>query len=57
MNDPQGAGLPVRGEGLNRFNRVQFQNPVTDQFNTAFGQITGAANYPRKIQVVVRVGF
>lgn len=53
----KGADIQLRGEGLNGFNRVQFQNPVTDQFNTAFGQITGAANYPRQLQVVMRVGF
>ncbi|MBI3208546.1 MAG: TonB-dependent receptor [Candidatus Solibacter usitatus] len=49
--------IQVRGEGLNAFNRTQFGNPNTDQFSTAFGQISGTANYARQIQAVVRVGF
>jgi hypothetical protein len=53
----RGTELQLRGEGLNAFNRVQFANPNTDQFNTAFGQITGAANYPRQIQAVLRLNF
>ena len=39
------TGLQLRREALNAFNHVLFANPNTDQFNTAFGQITGAANY------------
>jgi hypothetical protein len=53
----RGTEVQVRGEGLNAFNRVQFANPNTDQFNTAFGQITAAANYPRQIQIVLRLNF
>ena len=34
-----------------------FANPNTDQFNSAFGQITSTANYPRQIQVVLRMNF
>jgi len=53
----RGAEVQFRGEALNAFNRVLFANPTTDQFNTAFGQINGSANYPRQIQVVVRASF
>ena len=53
----RGAEIQVRAEGTNAFNRVQFANPNTDQFSTAFGQITSAANYPRQIQAVMRVNF
>ena len=28
-----------------------------DQFNSAFGQITATANYPRQIQAVFRFSF
>lgn len=53
----KGPEIQLRGEGLNAFNRVLFQNPNTDQFNTAFGQIIGSANYARQIQVVLRLSF
>ena len=53
----RGAELQVRGEALNAFNRVLFANPNTDQFSTAFGQITSTANYARQIQAVVRLNF
>lgn len=52
-----GTELQVRGEALNAFNRVRFQNPNTDQFSTAFGQINTSANYPRQIQLVLRANF
>ncbi len=44
----KGAEVQLRGEGLNAFNHVLFAAPITDQFNTAFGQINGSANYPRQ---------
>lgn len=53
----KGAEIQLRGEGLNAFNTVLFGSPSTDQFSTAFGQITGAANYPRQIQAVLRLNF
>jgi len=49
--------MQLRGEALNAFNRVLFAGPNTDQFNSAFGQITGSANLPRIIQVVLRASF
>ena len=53
----RGMELQLRGEALNACNRVMFANPNTDQFSTAFGQITGTANYPRQIQIVARLNF
>ncbi len=53
----RGMELQVRGEATNAFNHVLFANPNTDQFSTAFGQITSAANYPRQIQAVARLNF
>ena len=53
----KGAEIQLRGEGLNAFNHVLFSGPSTDQFSTAFGQITGQANYPRQIQGVLRFSF
>jgi hypothetical protein len=47
----------LRGEALNACNRVQFGNPTMDQFNTAFGQITGALNFARQLQLVMRASF
>jgi hypothetical protein len=53
----RGAEIQIRGEALNAFNHPQFGNPNTDQFNTAFGQITATTNYPRQIQFMLRLGF
>jgi len=53
----RGTELQFRGEALNAFNRTQFGNPNTDQFNTLFGQIAVTANYPRQIQAVLRLNF
>jgi hypothetical protein len=53
----RGLEVQVRGEGLNAFNHPQFGGPQMDQFNSAFGQITATANYPRQIQAVFRISF
>ena len=53
----RGATIEVRAEALNAFNRALFANPNTDQFNSAFGQITTTANYARQIQAVLRLNF
>ncbi|MBI4875210.1 MAG: carboxypeptidase regulatory-like domain-containing protein [Acidobacteria bacterium] len=53
----RGAEIQFRGEALNAFNHPQFANPNTDQFSTAFGQITATTNYPRQIQVMLRATF
>ena len=44
----RGTEVRVRGEALNAFNHPLFAGPRRDRFNTAFGQITATANYPRR---------
>ena len=53
----KGMELQLRGEALNALNHPQFGNPQMDQFNSAFGQITATANYPRQVQAVIRFSF
>ena len=53
----KGAEVQLRGDALNAFNHPTFANPQTDQFNSAFGQITATLNYARQIQAMVRVSF
>jgi hypothetical protein len=53
----RGGSIEIRAEALNAFNRTMFANPNTDQFNSAFGQITATANYARQIQAVLRLNF
>jgi hypothetical protein len=52
----EGAGLQVRGEILNLFNRVNLVNPVSDLSNGEFGRSTDQ-NLPRNIQVLGRIRF
>jgi hypothetical protein len=53
----KGMELQFRGEALNAFNHPQFGAPQMDQFNSAFGQISATANYPRQVQLVLRLSF
>jgi hypothetical protein len=53
----RGMEVQLRGEALNAFNHPQFAAPQMDQFNSAFGQITATANYPRQVQAVFRFSF
>lgn len=53
----KGATAELRGDALNAFNHPTFANPQTDQFNSAFGQITATLNYARQVQAMVRVSF
>ncbi len=53
----RGVSVQLRGDALNAFNHPTFANPQTDQFNSAFGQITATLNYARQIQAMVRVSF
>jgi hypothetical protein len=53
----RGGEFQIRGEALNAFNHPQFGAPQMNQFNSAFGQITATANYPRQIQAVFRLSF
>jgi hypothetical protein len=53
----RGAAVELRGDALNSFNHPTFANPQTDQFNSAFGQITATLNYARQVQAMLRVSF
>ena len=49
--------LQLRGEFLNAFNKVIFDNPDLNPRNTTFGQITGQANLPRDVQLGLKLIF
>ena len=53
----RGMEVQARCEALNALNHPQFAGPQMDQFNSAFGQVTATANYPRQIQAVFRFSF
>ena len=46
----------LRGEFLNAFNRVNFEQPVSDLSNTQFGHSEGQY-MPRQIQLQARISF
>ncbi len=47
----------LRGEFLNAFNKVIFDNPNLTTNNTNFGKITGQANLPRDVQIGLKLIF
>jgi hypothetical protein len=49
--------LQLRGEFLNAFNTVNFNNPDLNPRNTTFGQITGQNNLPRDVQLGLKLVF
>jgi len=49
--------LQLRGEFLNAFNKVIFDNPNVDPRNTNFGKVTGQANLPRDVQIGLKLIF
>ena len=49
--------LQLRGEFLNAFNKVIFDNPNLTTNNTNFGKITGQANLPRDVQIGLKLIF
>lgn len=49
--------LELRGEFLNAFNHVQFNDPETNPTNSNFGRITGQANLPRNVQIGLKLIF
>jgi len=51
------AGLEIRADFLNAFNRAGKGDPNTDVTSALFGKITGAAYGPRNIQVGARFSF
>jgi len=49
--------LQLRGEFLNAFNKVIFDNPNLSPNNTNFGKVTGQANLPRDVQIGLKLIF
>ncbi|HMV52018.1 MAG TPA: hypothetical protein PKD31_30015, partial [Blastocatellia bacterium] len=49
--------LQLRGEFLNAFNKVIFDNPDLNPRNSTFGQISGQANLPRDVQIGLKLIF
>jgi hypothetical protein len=53
----EGVSFEVRGEFLNAFNHVQFNDPVTNPLNPAFGTLTAQGNLPRSVQIGLKLVF
>jgi len=53
----EGMNLELRGEFLNAFNHVQFNDPETNPTNANFGRVTGQANLPRNVQIGLKLIF
>jgi hypothetical protein len=49
--------LELRGEFLNAFNHVQFNDPETNPTSANFGRATGQANLPRNVQIGLKLIF
>ncbi|NOT58789.1 MAG: TonB-dependent receptor [Acidobacteria bacterium] len=49
--------LELRGEFLNAFNHVQFNDPETNPTSANFGRVTSQANLPRNVQIGVKLIF
>lgn len=53
----EGLNLELRGEFLNAFNHVQFNDPETNPTNANFGRVTQQANLPRNVQIGLKLIF
>jgi hypothetical protein len=53
----EGLQLELRGEFLNAFNHVQFNDPETNPTSANFGRVTGQANLPRNVQIGLKLIF
>jgi carboxypeptidase family protein/TonB-dependent receptor-like protein len=53
----EGVNFELRGEFLNAFNHVQFNNPETNPTNANFGRVTSQANLPRNVQIGLKLVF
>jgi carboxypeptidase family protein/TonB-dependent receptor-like protein len=53
----EGLNLELRGEFLNAFNHVQFNNPETNPTNANFGRVTTQGNLPRNVQIGLKLVF
>lgn len=47
----------LRGEFLNAFNHVQFNDPETSPTSANFGRVTSQANLPRNVQIGLKLIF
>jgi hypothetical protein len=53
----EGFNLELRGEFLNAFNHVQFNNPNTSPLSANFGRVTEQGNLPRSVQIGLKLVF
>ncbi len=53
----EGLDFELRGEFLNAFNHVQFNDPETNPTNANFGRVTSQANLPRNVQIGLKLIF
>jgi Carboxypeptidase regulatory-like domain len=53
----EGLNLELRGEFLNAFNHVQFNDPETNPTSANFGRVTSQANLPRNVQIGLKLIF
>jgi hypothetical protein len=53
----EGLQLELRGEFLNAFNHVQFNDPETNPTSSNFGRVTSQANLPRNVQIGLKLIF
>jgi len=47
--------VQFRAEFLNALNHVEFTDPNTDPYSTAFGTITQEKRYPRSVQLGLKL--
>jgi hypothetical protein len=53
----EGLQLELRGEFLNAFNHVQFNDPEPNPTSSNFGRVTSQANLPRNVQIGLKLIF
>ena len=53
----EGLNFELRGEFLNAFNHVQFNNPETSPTSANFGRVTTQGNLPRNVQIGLKLVF
>jgi hypothetical protein len=51
------VNVRIGGEFLNALNHARFKAPVTDPYNSAFGQVSDTASFPRIVQFEVKLAF
>ena len=51
------VSLRINAEFLNALNHARFKAPVTDPYNSAFGQVSDTASFPRIVQFGIKLAF